>query len=108
MTLVVAIGYGGQWDIVQAAQRLAARGETIDSRALEHELVTAEWPAPDLLIRTGGEYRISNFMLWQLAYTELYFTDVLWPDADMPLLRDALAWYAGREDRKSTRLNSSH
>src|SRR3546814_9629104 len=70
MTLVVAIGYGGQWDIVQAAQRLAARGETIDSRALEHELVTAEWPAPDLLIRTGGEYRISNFMLWQLRSEE--------------------------------------
>lgn len=99
MTLVVAVGYGGQWDIVQAAQRLAARGDAIDAQSLEGELVTAEWPAPDLLIRTGGEYRISNFMLWQLAYTELYFTDVLWPDADMPLLRDALAWYAGRERR---------
>lgn len=99
MTLVVAVGYGGQWDIVQAAQRLAARGETIEAQSLERELVTASWPAPDLLIRTGGEYRISNFMLWQLAYTELYFTDLLWPDADMPLLRDALAWYAGRERR---------
>ena len=99
MTLVVAVGYGGQWDIVQAAQRLATRGEPIDAQRLERELVTAQWPAPDLLIRTGGEYRISNFMLWQLAYTELYFTDVLWPDADMPLLRDALAWYAGRERR---------
>ncbi|WP_028007656.1 polyprenyl diphosphate synthase [Solimonas flava] len=99
MTLVVAVGYGGQWDIVQAAQRVAARGEAITHDALEAELVTAEWPAPELLIRTGGEYRISNFMLWQLAYSELYFTDVLWPDADAQLLDDALRWYAGRERR---------
>lgn len=102
MTLVVAVGYGGQWDIAQSAQRLAARGETIDADSLQRGLVTAEWPDPDLLIRTGGEYRISNFMLWQLAYTELYFTDLLWPDADVQLLRDALAWYAGRERRYGT------
>jgi undecaprenyl diphosphate synthase len=102
MTLVIALGYGGQWDIVQAAQRLAAEGRPIDAQNLERELVTADWPAPDLLIRTGGEYRISNFMLWQLAYTELYFTDLLWPDADMQLLRDALQWYAGRERRFGT------
>jgi undecaprenyl diphosphate synthase len=102
MTLVVAVGYGGQWDIVQAAQRLAARGEAIEADSLQRELVTAGWPDPDLLIRTGGEYRISNFMLWQLAYTELYFTDLLWPDADIRLLRDALAWYAGRERRYGT------
>ncbi|WP_206675462.1 polyprenyl diphosphate synthase [Solimonas terrae] len=99
MTLVVAVGYGGQWDIVQAAQRLAAQGRAIDAESLERELVTADWPAPDLLIRTGGEYRISNFMLWQMAYTELYFTDLLWPDADVQLLRDALQWYASRERR---------
>ncbi|NKF23204.1 di-trans,poly-cis-decaprenylcistransferase [Solimonas sp. C16B3] len=99
LTLVVAVGYGGQWDIAQAAQKLAARGEALNAEAIERELVTHEWPHPDLLIRTGGEYRISNFMLWQLAYTELYFTDLLWPDADIQLLRDALAWYAGRERR---------
>lgn len=99
MTLVIALGYGGQWDIVQAARRLAAAGETIDHAGIERMLVTADWPAPDLLIRTGGEYRISNFMLWQLAYTELYFTELLWPDADAQLLREALAWYGGRERR---------
>ncbi|WP_169729302.1 polyprenyl diphosphate synthase [Solimonas soli] len=99
MTLVVAVGYGGQWDIVQAAQKVAASGREISAAALEAELATAEWPAPELLIRTGGESRISNFMLWQLAYTELYFTELLWPDADAPLLREALDWYASRERR---------
>jgi len=99
MTLVIALGYGGQWDIVQAAQKVAASGREITAAALEAELATAEWPAPELLIRTGGESRISNFMLWQLAYTELYFTDLLWPDADAALLREALAWFASRERR---------
>ena len=99
MTLVVAIGYGGQWDIVQAAQKVAARGAPITAEALEGELATAGWPAPELLIRTGGECRISNFMLWQLAYTELYFSELLWPDADAALLDAALQWYAGRERR---------
>src|SRR3546814_20103429 len=77
MTLVVVIGYGGQWDIVQAAQRLAARGETIDSRALEHELVTAQWPALALLFRSGGESSIRKLLLWQFAHTELNFHHLL-------------------------------
>jgi undecaprenyl diphosphate synthase len=99
MTLVIAVGYGGQWDIVQAAQRLAAEGLAIDAESLAGALVTRELPDPDLLIRTGGESRISNFLLWQLAYTELYFTPQLWPDFDGDALLQALAWYAGRERR---------
>ncbi|TJY62085.1 di-trans,poly-cis-decaprenylcistransferase [Sinimarinibacterium sp. CAU 1509] len=99
MTLVVAVGYGGQWDIVQAAQRLAAEGRDINADSLADALDTRGLPDPELLIRTGGESRISNFLLWQLAYTELYFTPQLWPDFDGTALMQALDWYAGRQRR---------
>jgi len=97
--LVIAVGYGGQWDIAQAAQQLADRGQRITAEGIEAGLQTASLPLPDLMIRTGGERRISNFLLWQLAYTELYFTDVLWPDFDETEFRAALDWFAGRERR---------
>ena len=99
LTLVVAAGYGGQWDIAQAAQRLCAEGLPFTTANLESRLVTSDLPHPDLLIRTGGEKRISNFLLWQLAYSELYFSDVLWPDFDAAELERALQWYSGRERR---------
>ncbi|MDM7323341.1 MAG: polyprenyl diphosphate synthase [Gammaproteobacteria bacterium] len=106
MTLVVAVNYGGRWDITQAARALAgevASGrlapEAVDEITLVRHLALGDLPEPDLLIRTGGEQRISNFLLWQLAYAELYFTPVLWPDFDAEALDRALAWYAGRERR---------
>jgi undecaprenyl diphosphate synthase len=95
--LIIAVGYGGQWDIAQAARKLADAGKPIDSASIEAELSTAGLPLPDLLIRTGGEFRISNFLLWQIAYSELYFCDTLWPDFDEKEFEKALAWYAGRE-----------
>lgn len=106
MTLVLATSYGGRWDITQAARSLAhrvARGE-LDPDAISEEhigglLQLGDLPAPDLLIRTGGEQRISNFMLWQLAYAEMYFTDTLWPDFRMDDLDAAIAWFQGRERR---------
>jgi undecaprenyl diphosphate synthase len=97
--LSIAVGYGGQWDIVQAAQALAGAGEPITAEGIEARLQTAGLPEPDLMIRTGGEQRISNFLLWQLAYTELYFCDTLWPDFGEAEFRAALDWYAGRERR---------
>lgn len=99
MTLVVALGYGGQWDISQAAAALAAAGEPITQESLAARLSTTGLPDPDLMIRTGGEQRISNFMLWQLAYAELYFCEVLWPDFREEHLAAALDWYATRERR---------
>ena len=99
MTLNVCLNYGGRWDIVQAAARLAARGETITEEALGQALSLASSPDPDLLIRTGGEQRISNFLLWQCAYSELFFSDRLWPDFDEAALDEALAAYAARERR---------
>jgi undecaprenyl diphosphate synthase len=106
MTLVIAVNYGGRWDLAQAARRLAQRvagGEMdagdIDSEALGRELCIAHLPEPDLFIRTGGEQRISNYLLWQLAYTELYFTDLLWPDFDQAALEQALLSFAGRQRR---------
>ncbi|MES0874251.1 polyprenyl diphosphate synthase [Sinimarinibacterium thermocellulolyticum] len=99
MHLLVAVGYGGQWDIVQAARRLAERGVEITAERLEAALATEGTPPPDLLIRTGGESRISNFLLWQLAYTELYFSPILWPDFDDDAFAEALRWYAGRQRR---------
>ena len=99
LTLLIAVGYGGQWDIAQAAQQLASAGEPITVEAIEARLSTRGLPLPDLLIRTGGEQRISNFLLWQLAYTELYFCDTLWPDFESEHFAAALRWYAGRERR---------
>jgi undecaprenyl diphosphate synthase len=103
LTLTIAANYGGRWDIAQAAQRLiaaqpeAARG--FAPEALEPYLSLAYAPEPDLFIRTGGEQRISNFLLWQLAYTEFYFTDLLWPDFDAAALANAIASYQQRERR---------
>lgn len=104
--LVIAANYGGQWEISEAARRLAVEVEQgrLSSKEISPELLaaqlnTAHLPAPDLLIRTSGEQRISNFLLWQLAYSELYFTDVLWPDFSAEELDKALAFYAARERR---------
>ena len=106
LQLAIAIGYGGRWDIVQAARGLAeevaagrlAPGD-IDEAAFAGRLSLADLPEPDLFIRTGGEHRISNYLLWQLAYTELWFTDVLWPDFDEATLDEAIAYYRGRQRR---------
>jgi undecaprenyl diphosphate synthase len=105
LTLTVAANYGGRWDIAQAAQRYfaahpgAAEGAPVVPEALEPYLAMSYAPEPDLFIRTGGEQRISNFLLWQLAYTELYFTDLLWPDFDAAALDAAIASYRNRERR---------
>lgn len=102
ITLSVAFNYGGRWDVVQACRQLVAAGvppEQIDEDRLAERLALAHAPDPDLFIRTGGEVRISNFLLWQVAYSELYFTDCLWPDFDEIQLDKALAAYAGRERR---------
>jgi len=102
--LTVALNYGGQWDILQAVQKWqqAHPGEALDAlapAALSEHLSTAGLPDPDLLIRTGGEARVSNFLLWQMAYTEMYFTDVLWPDFSESHLQKALLWYGQRVRR---------
>jgi undecaprenyl diphosphate synthase len=106
LNLVIAANYGGRWDILQATRRLAeevAAGalspDEITGELLEARLSLADLPEPDLFIRTGGEQRISNFLLWQLAYTELYFTPTLWPDFDENALEQALAAYASRQRR---------
>jgi undecaprenyl diphosphate synthase len=99
LMLTVCFNYGGRWDIAQAASLLAERGEAITESSLDRAMALAHVPDPDLLIRTGGEHRISNFLLWQLAYTELWFTERLWPDFDEQTLADALADYARRERR---------
>jgi undecaprenyl diphosphate synthase len=106
MNLMIALAYGGRWDILQAARRLAIEvregrldPEDIDEHALESRMSLAGLPDPDLLIRTGGESRISNFLLWNLAYSELYFTDRLWPDFGASDLDEALTFYASRERR---------
>ncbi len=106
LTLVVAANYGGRGDIVRAARRLFAQvsaGELTAKELTEERLGAAlslaDLPEPDLFIRTGGEQRISNFLLWELAYTELYFTDILWPDFDNVAFNQALHSYAGRQRR---------
>jgi undecaprenyl diphosphate synthase len=102
LTFTVAANYGGRWDIVQAVKKLMAAGvaaEEVNEAVLTQHLSMAELPEPDLFIRTGGEQRISNFLLWQLAYTELYFTDALWPDFDAAALDEAIASYRKRERR---------
>lgn len=99
LVLSVAVGYGGQQDIVDAVRKAAATGLEVTLDTIAEHLDTAGLPAPDLMIRTGGEQRISNFLLWQIAYAELYFTDTLWPDFDETEFNQALVWYAGRERR---------
>ena len=102
LTLTVAANYGGRWDIVQAVKKLMLSGTApgaINETTLAEQLSIADMPEPDLFIRTGGEQRISNFLLWQLAYTELYFTDALWPDFDAAALDAAIASYCTRERR---------
>jgi undecaprenyl diphosphate synthase len=102
LTFTVAANYGGRWDIVQAVRKLMAAGVDVASvteDSLARQLSLADAPEPDLFIRTGGEQRISNFLMWQLAYTELYFTDALWPDFDAAALDKAIASYRTRERR---------
>ena len=106
LTLSIAANYGGRWDIAQAARRYFALhpealrdGAEITPEALEPFLAMAYAPEPDLFIRTGGEQRVSNFLLWQLAYTELYFTELLWPDFDAAALGNAITWFQQRERR---------
>ena len=106
MTVYVAVSYGGRWDIVGATRRLAAAAaagslapEAIDEASFGRELALGDAPDPDLFIRTGGEQRISNFLLWNLAYSELYFCDCLWPDFDDAELERAFRHFAGRQRR---------
>jgi undecaprenyl diphosphate synthase len=106
LKLQVAVSYGGRWDMVQAAQKLARRvaggglrADDITEDDFSAALELAGVPDPDLLVRTGGETRISNFLLWNLAYTEIYFTDKLWPEFDVTAFDAALAFFAGRERR---------
>lgn len=108
----IAINYGGRDEITRAVRnvaRRAARGELspeeIDETFFAKQLDTFDIPDPDLLIRTGGELRLSNFLLWQLAYTEIYVTDKLWPDFTVHDLREAFEWYGGRERRFGARLS---
>jgi len=104
LTLTIAANYGGRWDILKAMQKAFEQNPQLDPQGISEELLTphlsmAYAPEPDLFIRTGGEQRVSNFLLWQLAYTELYFTDILWPDFDAAELQKAFNWYAQRERR---------
>lgn len=106
LDLLVAVDYGGRWDIVRAARALAlecAQGKldpaAIDEGQLARHLSLNDFGQPDLFVRTGGERRISNFLLWDLAYSELFFTDTLWPDFDAGALDEAVAWYGKRERR---------
>ena len=106
LTLVIAANYGGHWDITQAFKRITEKiafgelkAEDISEELISQHIATAELPEPDLFIRTGGEQRISNFLLWQLAYTELYFTEALWPDFDQALLSEAIISFKNRQRR---------
>ncbi|HNU75567.1 MAG: Ditrans,polycis-undecaprenyl-diphosphate synthase ((2E,6E)-farnesyl-diphosphate specific) [Deltaproteobacteria bacterium ADurb.BinA179] len=100
--LTVALNYGGRNEIVRAVRRIMKDGllpEAIDEDVLPRYLDTSFMPDPDLLIRTGGERRISNYLLWQLAYTEIYFSDILWPDFDESALDAAISWFSTRQRR---------
>ncbi len=106
LTLVIAANYGGRWDITQAVQKIVAaiasgeiQQQAISEELINQYLVTADLPEPDLFIRSGGEERISNFLLWQLAYTEFYFTEALWPDFDQQLLEQAVISFKSRQRR---------
>jgi undecaprenyl diphosphate synthase len=106
LTLVIAVNYGGHWDICQAVKKIAHQlgtGEIteqdISETLINRNLSTIDLPEPDLFIRTGGEQRVSNFLLWQLAYSEMYFTPVLWPDFDKASLGDAISSFKSRQRR---------
>lgn len=99
LTLNVCFNYGGRWDIVQAARKLADKGELISEESLGAEMQMGQISEPELIIRTGGERRISNFLLWQAAYSELYFCDTLWPEFDEQALDLAIADFRRRERR---------
>lgn len=106
LLLQIAANYGGRWDIAQAARSLAAQVRTgeleperITEKVFADALAFPGLPDPDLFIRTGGEQRVSNFLLWQLAYSELYFTETLWPDFDLPAYRQALVEFSRRQRR---------
>ena len=106
LRLIIAANYGGRWDLVEATKKIAvavARGEIeaaeVDERSMASALSLADVPDPDLFIRTGGERRVSNFLLWHLAYTELYFTETLWPAFDAAAFEEALASYSRRQRR---------
>jgi undecaprenyl diphosphate synthase len=103
LTLTVCANYGGRWDVMQAMRKLVAahpeRAARIEEADLEPYLAMAHAPEPDLFIRTGGEMRISNFLIWQLAYSELFFTETFWPDFDARTLDEAIASYRRRERR---------
>ncbi len=106
LQLQIAVSYGGRWDIVQAARKLAAevasgalRAEDIDEERFARALALGDVPDPDLFIRTGGDFRISNFLLWNLAYTEIFVSDVLWPDFDLSQFEAALTAFGARERR---------
>jgi undecaprenyl diphosphate synthase len=108
ITLSVAFNYGGRWDVVQAARRALADGvsaDKLDEDVLSKRMAMHYAPDPDLFIRTGGEVRISNFLLWQVAYSELYFTDCLWPDFGAEQIDAALVSYRDRERRFGGRLD---
>ena len=99
LVLNVCFNYGGRWDIAQAAQKLIASGQPVTEVSLDRAMALAHVPDPDLLIRTGGELRISNFLLWQAAYSELHFSKKLWPDFDAAALDEAIDVYKTRERR---------
>lgn len=106
LTLVIAANYGGRWDITQAVQKIAVdvsagalQPSAISEQMIHERLETADLPEPDLFIRSGGEERVSNFLLWQLAYTEFYFTPVLWPEFDQAMLQDAITSFKSRQRR---------
>ncbi|MEK6749980.1 MAG: isoprenyl transferase [Pseudomonadota bacterium] len=106
LNLVIALNYGGRWDVAQAARRLSEdvlagrrTPDQINESVVGQYMSLGEFPEPDLFIRTGGEQRISNFLLWQLAYTELYFTDILWPDFGKQELARAIEWFKSRQRR---------
>lgn len=102
MTLAIALNYSSRWEITEAVKKIVVSGvkaEDITERTISENLATADMPEPDFLIRTSGEIRLSNFLLWQLSYSELYFTDTLWPDFDGNALEDAIKHYSKRERR---------
>jgi undecaprenyl diphosphate synthase len=106
LQLNIAVNYGGRWDVAEACKNIAAKVQAgdisiadINAEMVNEHICLSELPEPDLFIRTGGEQRISNFLIWQLAYTELYFTDTLWPDFGAQQFQEALSWFEGRQRR---------